>query len=461
MKKAIIIILGLIVLSAALIVAFPEVRDELHWRWASYKDHPTDYVEYLESWPDGRHPSEAKRLYDERSWGDAKAANRVQAFEKYLLDHPKGKYAQRAREKIEDFHWQEAKEKNTVMSYRRYIDAYPSGRFVTEAKSKYDERSWGDAKAANRVQAFEKYLLDHPKGKYVQQAREKIEDFHWQEAKEKNTVTSYQRYIDAYPTGRFVTEAKSKKEALLQDDTPYLAAQKQGSRQAYETFLSQFPGHKREADARVTLKDMEGRDIVDFLAEKKVEVKAQGSGIKSVGLEIRRLVNHEITVRIPVGTFFVSRRGSVQNMVTTQEKKVVLDRNEWVSVSISAACANRARDIPGREDSFDIQRSPQLKELEKLMPVLQKAGVKFAVQQAAVWIVVDNANYADLGLLVSGFGGFGPRVIRETEAAQAMKLVGDAGIDITKKAIWQDRDKIVKGLQDENLKEWIQQRARK
>jgi hypothetical protein len=88
-------------------------------------------------------------------------------------------------------------------------------------------------------------------------------------------------------------------------------------------------------------------------------------------------------------------------MVTTVEWRDHLTTDGWTNVSVSAACANRPRDVPGSTDSFTVQRSPQQAELARLMPILDKARVPYAVRQAAVWIVTDNANYDDLGILVS------------------------------------------------------------
>ena len=75
-------------------------------------------------------------------------------------------------------------------------------------------------------------------------------------------------------------------------------------------------------------------------------------------------------------------------MVTTEEKTLILRTHGWVPVSVPAACANQPRDVPGSRDSFTIRRSPDQRELQQLMPVLQKANAPFAVRQAAVWIVV-------------------------------------------------------------------------
>lgn len=98
------------------------------------------------------------------------------------------------------------------------------------------------------------------------------------------------------------------------------------------------------------------------------------------------------------------------------------------------------------------------------MPILEKSNVSFGVEQAAVWIVTDNADYDDLGTLVSRpiyqiFGG--TRIINEYEAARAMKICDEAGIDITRKAIWRDREEIIKGLTDKKLKYWLQEKSKK
>ncbi len=273
-----------------------------------------------------------------------------------------------------------------------------------------------------------------------------------------NTVKSYQLYLDTYPKGRFGPEAQAKQESLRSDDTPYVAALKAGTLPALKGFLDEFPGHKREADVRAVIKEIEeGRDITDLLKEKKVEIETEGSGIQSIIVRIRRLVTYPITVRIPVGTFFVSRSSSSQNMVTTEESKLTLTSSDWRWVMPSVVSANRLRSIPGPRDTFSVQKSPNQIELVRLMPVLDRAGVSFTVRQAAVWIVTDNAGYSDLGILVMGSDGSGgTRVINEYEAARAMQLCDQADIDITRKAIWKDKLTILQGLHDASLKGWLQ-----
>jgi|GEM_PF-4643882 len=193
-------------------------------------------------------------------------------------------------------------------------------------------------------------------------------------------------------------------------------------------------------------------DIVDLIENKIVEVEVQGRDITYVNVNVRKLVDYPVSVRIPVGSYFVSANTSSQNMVATAEKKVRLTGEGWQNVSVSAACANRPKNIPDSKDRFTVTRSPHQAELAKLMPVLEKANVGTTTKQAAVWIITDNASYNDLGILVSGNG----RAIGARETAHAMKICSEAGIDITKKRIWADRNTILEKLSEGSLKSWLQ-----
>lgn len=322
-----------------------------------------------------------------------------------------------------------------------------------------DEIYWRWASHKDVTTNYESYLKVCPNGRHVAEARARYNELGWVDAEKFNTIRSYRDYVATHPQGRFVQQAETKASALRTDSTLYEAALRAGTDASLKEFLADFPGHEKEAQAQQAIKDIsEGRDIVSLLNEKKIEIEAQGKGIRSVSVRFRRLVTYPITVLVPIGSYFISARQSAQNMITTTEIKVRLTTDDWQSVSISAACANRPRDIPGSGDTFIVQRSPHQQELARLMPVLDKAGVPYDVRQAAVWIVTDNADYGDMGILVSGSGGFGPRVIVEEDAARAIQICEEAGIDIKGKAIWRDRQLILNGLEAGELKTWLDQK---
>jgi hypothetical protein len=179
---------------------------------------------------------------------------------------------------------------------------------------------------------------------------------------------------------------------------PFLAMLQKRTEHALKEFLTEFPGHAREAEAQQAFRDItEGQDIVDLIEANRIAAETSGSGIQSVSVRIRGFSAHPVTVRIPAGTYFISAKESSQNRVATAMKKVELADEEWTTISVPAACANRSKHIPGRSDAFAIRRSPQQAELAILMPFLDKANVDYSTRQAAVWIVTDDADYDDLG----------------------------------------------------------------
>jgi hypothetical protein len=298
---------------------------------------------------------------DKEDWQAAEEANTVAAFEEYLQEHPDGKYVTEAREGLDELHWHEAEGTNTVEAFEEYLEEHPDGKYVTEAREGLEELHWHEAEGTNTAEAFGEYLQDHPDGKYAVQAREHIDDLDWQEAQAANTIAAYRQYLASHPAGKFVAQAEEAIASLINDESRFLAAQELGTRKAYEGFLVEFPGHVREADARRALDDilgdMEGRRILDLIGENKVSAEAKGSGIEEVELELCRFVKHEVTVLVPVGTFFVSR-GSAQDMVTTDDEEFTLEE-ECISVTVPVACADWDRSVPRSDDTFDILPSSQ------------------------------------------------------------------------------------------------------
>ncbi len=209
--------------------------------------------------------------------------------------------------------------------------------------------------------------------------------------------------------------------------------------------------------ATPTPRPPEEQDILSLVDAGSIQVEVRGSSIDEVGLNLRRLEDEDISVLIPAGTFFVSGDSSAQNMVSRRPIQVTLTDNAWRQIQVPAACANMELSVPHEGTAFSIQSSPSQFELELLMAELEKAGLDYIVEQAAIWIVTDDATYADLGTLVGGFG-FGSRLILEADAARAMKAVDEAGIDITRKAIWADRDHILAAVDEPELAAWLQDR---
>jgi hypothetical protein len=203
--------------------------------------------------------------------------------------------------------------------------------------------------------------------------------------------------------------------------------------------------------------------IADLVQQEAIEIEASGSGIRSVRLRARRASDRPLRVVVPVGTFFTTS-GSAQNMVSTDRRTFDLDGDEWVTISVPAACANQSARIPNGGDQFGVRESSNQEDLTRLMRVLESKSVGFETRQAAVWIVTDNATYGEMGTLVwQAFPGAlgGSRAIGVRQAVEAMRLCEEAGIDPTSKAIWRSKDRFLEelGPTDSELRSWLEEKA--
>lgn len=225
-------------------------------------------------------------------------------------------------------------------------------------------------------------------------------------------------------------------------------------------------------------------DIADALRAGVAEAEATGAGINVVTLRIKRKIDRPVQITVPAGTVFACR-GSAQSMIALAEASIDLQGDAWHTLMVSAACVDFGRSVPQPSDTFMIQRWAHQKNLRKLMAVISRdawpPGVQprdveqaIHVAQAAIWIVAGDANYEALGALrntqepsnplaqlIQSFVPAerrGTRLIDETDAAMAMRLVDQAGVDITKRAIWQDCYLIVHGVSDPSLRNWIERR---
>jgi hypothetical protein len=366
----------------------------------------------------------------------------------------------------EELHWRAIAGRDDAASFDRFLASWPGGRHRPEAMVRREEAVWARVAREGTENALHGYLRDHPQGRHLGEAQARLEELLWRQVAEERTAAAFDRYLRAHPQGRFAAQAQQMRAAALADDAPFDTARQRGEREAWETFLADFPGHAREAEARALLADLQGRDLFALLAEGKVEARAHGAGIESVVLELRRKVPHAVTVQVPVGTFFASRSDYAQSMVTLGPSVATLHGDDWQTVDVSVACADLPLDVPGEEDDFTIRRSPSQRELQRLAPVLAEAGVGFAVRQAAVWIVSDDATYDDLGALVqtsafTPFGG-GTRMINAAEATRALQLLVEAGVGVKDKSIWWDREVLLEELGEageDELATWLRARG--
>ncbi len=210
-------------------------------------------------------------------------------------------------------------------------------------------------------------------------------------------------------------------------------------------------------------------DLIDLIHSGKIEAEFIGSDIGSLTVRLRAAsaVAPAATTRVDVaaGTLFAADSASVQNMIAIAGKSVALAGARWVSLQVPAACANLSRRIPNADNRMTAQRLESGADLATAARALAAAHASGAVSQAGIWIVSDNASYRDLGTLVrsgpetlpNGVGVYhvNDRVIHDDDAARALHVLSDAGIEIAHRRVMEDRDTIAEGMHDAVLKDWL------
>ncbi|MGQ9571475.1 MAG: HEAT repeat domain-containing protein, partial [Thermodesulfovibrionales bacterium] len=119
-------------------------------------------------------------------------------------------------------------------------------------------------------------------------------------------------------------------------------------------------------------------------------------------------------------------------------------------ISVPASCANLFKNAPRSSDEFDIVSSPEAEDLRKIMTVIGKKNPGEVVTQVATWIVTDDVSFDELNsryVRRPAFQPFGGEPAASVEdVIRAMKIVEDAGIDITKKNIYKEKIAAIRGL---------------
>jgi hypothetical protein len=399
---------------------------------------------------------------EELSWWRARAGNTENSYANYLRSQPQGRHVAEAGTRQDDISWAMAKSTNTLNGYWRYAQNHPKGKHYDEAQAAIAEFMWQQTSNSSSPASIEYFLKNYGNTAHAADARALVEKLKWRQAEKANTIRSLADYLATYPQGRFAAEAKKRQGALRVAPEPFEAARQKQTEKALQEFLIAYPGHSKRMEAEQVLDEYtKGWDLMESRAQKLIAVEAWGSGAQQIRVRLRKLTESPLTVRIPVGTYFASDFASVQGMVATSESQLRLTANDWRFVIVSVAAVKPSKDIPTENDSFNLERLPQKSPLVDLLPVLEQAGADFPTRQAAIWIAAANASLGELKSLVTH-----PSyslledipVIKETDAARALKLCAAAGIDITQKKIWKkSRQQILDRVTDPELKRWMEE----
>ena len=206
-------------------------------------------------------------------------------------------------------------------------------------------------------------------------------------------------------------------------------------------------------------------DLVDAIDSGLVEVEARGAGVEAVTLRIRRTGNDPIVITSPAATYFDAE--DARDMIARRDGWVVLDDDGWREWTLRAVGRQRGLEPPGTGDRLAVRPPSTAPVIEDLLLEIQAGTYTVSnspllypprtpvMEQAAVWIVDGDADYAEMAPHIAG-----PMLPAQYAAAFALIFVDRVGVDVTRRRVWADREQVFGRLRDQGLRVWYQLKTR-
>ncbi len=200
-------------------------------------------------------------------------------------------------------------------------------------------------------------------------------------------------------------------------------------------------------------------DLLDAMDAGLVEVEARGAGAEAVTLRIRRTGRDPIVVTSPVAAYFDAEDG--RDMIARRDGWLVLGDDGWHDWTLRAVGRQRGLEPPGAGDRLAIRPPSTAPVIEDLLLEIQAGTYTVSnsptlypprtpvMEQAAVWIADGDADYAEMAPHIAG-----PMLPAQYAAAFALIFVDRAGVDVTRRRVWADREQVFGRLRDQGLRIW-------
>ncbi|MCL2059296.1 MAG: hypothetical protein FWH01_09625 [Oscillospiraceae bacterium] len=222
----------------------------------------------------------------------------------------------------------------------------------------------------------------------------------------------------------YVALARDIAESIKTDSSlsaPILQNLNDATNEAIDAFLQDFPGHMDEQKVRL----LKEGDFIELMSTGIISISVKGNSIENTSVTLDSRSKRDLTVTIPIGTYFEPGNTGVQNMVVREAKTVKLNAEGSTTFSVKTACMNIRRAIPNSTNTFTAQVLDGDSKLRRVVALCEEKRATYAVTQAAVWIVTDNpGNNSLLSTLV--YSG-GRRAISSDDLAKAKEIVREAG----------------------------------
>jgi len=147
-----------------------------------------------------------------------------------------------------------------------------------------------------------------------------------------------------------------------------------------------------ETEGEESLKQPLEIELMEGQSEGLIEVSARGTDtLEFIKLDITSQSDDRLNITILPGTLFEPLSASVQSMVATTEKSLMLQAHETTgSFAINTVSANMELDIPGEDDSLALSMTPASGEFMKLLNSASFQDESSRIRQFALWTITDN-----------------------------------------------------------------------
>ena len=312
------------------------------------------------------------------------------------------------------------------------------------------------------AQTLEMFISSYPNGPYTEEARDMLEilreeeETAWLIATRRNTKDALLLFVRRHPDSRHAVSAQARM-AILQEDRPSLEALAEEHPERIDEILKLLaPLPLNDFTTRASSRLAQLRVIVvdPLTANKNVGWKMKPTGPKRVDCLVWRKKQIRVSFVVPKGTLLLDTN-AVPVAIAIDDASILLDDDRARMLRLHVASCAPSRELVAAPEQESVKKAPG--HVKALLEFLQGEQASFSVFQAAIWIAMANADFAEMGNIrgIAIPGEPPPRTIDEEAAAQALHLCTRAGIDVVKTRLWQERKKLLDGKLSDKMRTWL------
>lgn len=221
----------------------------------------------------------------------------------------------------------------------------------------------------------------------------------------------------------------------------------------------------RVRDPRVGSDPIVHLDLIEAIDRGVAEVEARGGGDNAVTVRLKRRSAEDVVVTAAAGLYFAAPEGAA-DLLARRDSWVILADDRWQEVSVRVVRRQPGMRAPRAGDPLTIRPRATAPHVARVLEAIQAGTYRVGdsptlypprtleMERAAVWLADDDIDYAAL----AGLLGDDP-FPKQYAVAFALVFCDLAGIDITQRRIWTDREEIFGRLRDPGLDAWYQVKA--